>query len=300
MDLHLRLTPALIVLLVVVFGARRAHAVECVDAFDQGQESRAAAALTRAAEELAICADAACPKPIRDKCVQWLGEVERALPTVVLAAKDDGGGDVDARVSLRALDSDEPAAEASIDGRALPLDPGRYELSFEAVDRSPVTLTIVVKAGEKNRLVVARFPAPPEPVVEPPPPPPPVAPAPPPVAPTPTPAPLAQPAPDSGTLPPWVYVGFGVGGAALIVAVVTTAVAVSKFDDVEARCASEPGCSGDDIAEGENIAHVATVSYILSGVALGAAVIGVIVASSEPNAVTWMLGPGSLAIRGRF
>jgi hypothetical protein len=47
----------------------------------------------------------------------------------------------------------------SLDGKSLRVDPGSHTLRFEAPGHPPISKQLVVAAGEKNRIVLASFPA---------------------------------------------------------------------------------------------------------------------------------------------
>ena len=66
----------------------------CLDAASKAQSLRDAHKLVEAREQLRACAAARCPAVVQNDCATWLVEVERALPTVVLAAKNTAGADL--------------------------------------------------------------------------------------------------------------------------------------------------------------------------------------------------------------
>jgi hypothetical protein len=45
----------------------------------------------------------------------------------------------------------------SLDGKALPVDPGPHDFSFKAPDRDPIQRQIVIREGEQNRLIAVDF-----------------------------------------------------------------------------------------------------------------------------------------------
>jgi hypothetical protein len=49
--------------------------------------------LIEAREQLRACAAAQCPAVVQTDCAGWLAEVEKALRSVVVAAKDGAGVD---------------------------------------------------------------------------------------------------------------------------------------------------------------------------------------------------------------
>jgi hypothetical protein len=151
---------ALTLAFVAAFGAAPAVAraakpdtKACIAAFDRGQRAQTSKELRRAQTELLVCTQESCPAVLRADCAGVLRSVQAALPTVVLAADDGEGHDVDA--SVRA-GSDTIADK--LDGRAIELDPGTYDLRFEHAGADPVTVHVVLREGEKNRVVRATFP----------------------------------------------------------------------------------------------------------------------------------------------
>lgn len=137
---------------------------ECIAAFDQGQTSKTDHHLVQAQTQLLACTKETCPAVLRADCAEVLKSVEAALPSVVLAAEDNGKDVTDVKVS----NGDAPLAP-SLDAKAIPLDPGTYDFKFERNGQS-VVVHFVLREGEKNREVRGIF-SPPKPVVLPPPPP---------------------------------------------------------------------------------------------------------------------------------
>lgn len=125
----------------------------CVRAYDQSQVLMRASKLLDARDMLLLCSDASCPEVVRTDCIQWAASVEQALPSVVLGATGPDGVDA---ISVRVwLDGREVAQ--SLDGRALPLDPGPHRFRFEIDGADPVERPLLVREGEKRRPVTVRF-----------------------------------------------------------------------------------------------------------------------------------------------
>jgi hypothetical protein len=126
---------------------------ECVAASEKAQQARNAGKLSEAREQLGLCGRSECPKLIQQDCTQWMSEVLSVLPSIVPAAKDRGGRDlIDVRVSI----DGKPMAE-TLDGKPVPVDPGVHVFKFETKGAPPVDEKIVVKQGEKNRIVTVTF-----------------------------------------------------------------------------------------------------------------------------------------------
>jgi hypothetical protein len=125
----------------------------CVAASEKAQQLKNAGKLSEAREQLNACSRAECPKLIQQDCTQWMSELLAALPSVVPGAKDRKGRDiVDVRVSV-----DGKVVAHSLDGKAIVLDPGVHTFHFEASGAPTIDEQVVVKPGEKNRLVTVTF-----------------------------------------------------------------------------------------------------------------------------------------------
>jgi hypothetical protein len=126
---------------------------ECLNAVSKGQRFKNSHKLVEARDQLRICAAPACPAVVQSDCADWLAEVEKALPSVVLTAKDDSGADlVDVKVSM-----DSRLLVTRLDGQALPTNAGPHTFRFERVDGASIEQQALVKEGEKNHEVSARF-----------------------------------------------------------------------------------------------------------------------------------------------
>lgn len=126
----------------------------CASASEQAQLRRLQGRLVEARDDLIVCSHKSCPSLVRKDCDRWLGEVETALPSIVLAARDDTGADlVDVEVSL----DDKPVTDL-LDGKAMLVDPGTHKLRASVGGRSPVEKTFVAREGEKLRSVEIVFP----------------------------------------------------------------------------------------------------------------------------------------------
>jgi hypothetical protein len=122
---------------------------ECIAGADQGQALRDEGHYRRAREAFATCARAVCPPVVVRSCTQWTRELEDAMPTVVLGAKDAAGQDL---ASVRVTSDGAPLVDA-LDGRPVDLDPGPHVLRFESAGAEPAEASIVLHTGEKNRAV---------------------------------------------------------------------------------------------------------------------------------------------------
>ena len=114
----------------VARGALADEKAACLDASSKGQTLRDQHKLVEARQQLRVCAAGGCPSVVQTDCAAWLADVEKAIPTVVLAAKNGAGADLfDVKVSV----DGQPLA-SRLDGQALPLDPGPHAFRFEGAD----------------------------------------------------------------------------------------------------------------------------------------------------------------------
>lgn len=136
----------------------------CIAAFDDGQRARSDGRLLAARDRLLVCSQKECPGVLREDCAGVLREVERATPTIVLAASDGNGRDLtDVTVTL----GGRPLTDR-LDGRPIAVDPGKLVLRFEHKPFDPVTMELVVAEGQKDRTVRAVLGRPDERRAEPP------------------------------------------------------------------------------------------------------------------------------------
>lgn len=121
----------------------------CLKSAEHAQPLRAQGRLVEARSELIVCGAATCPAAVRKDCAGWLADVEEALPSVILEARDAGGQDlVDVAVFI-----DDVKVRTSLDGSALAIDPGARRVRFEAPDRLPVEQTVLLRQGERRRVI---------------------------------------------------------------------------------------------------------------------------------------------------
>lgn len=138
--------------LVLAPAIARADAESCVAASDEGQKLRDEGHLRAARAKLATCAAEECPSPVRANCVQWLDDVDKRTPTIVLAATSQGKDATDVAVSI-----DGAIVAQHLDGNAIPLDPGTHKFHFEHAGDPPQDETIVLREGEKDRAIRVAF-----------------------------------------------------------------------------------------------------------------------------------------------
>jgi hypothetical protein len=228
---------------------------ECVAASESAQDLRIGGRLRDAREKFGLCVSASCPRPVREDCAQRLAEIDQSMPTVVFAAKDAAGEDLFA-VSVR---MDDQRVIERLDGTAVDIDPGEHKFTFETEGQPPVEKTVVVREGEKNRLVQV--------VLGSPPPPPPAAKRR---------LPPAPPASSNGSTQR--AIGLGLGGGGVVAAAVGAVLAFTSKALYDHAVGTECGhrtdaCTSQGIQDGHDAklqAMAATASFVGAGVLLAA------------------------------
>lgn len=223
----------------------------CVQDAHEGQRARDAGRLREARDAFARCRADRCPAVVRESCEGWATEVEARLPGLVLGARDPAGADLtDVRVAM-----DGAPLAASLDGRAVDVDPGPHELSFEAPGRVTVRLRVLVREGERVRSVVAVLPprdAAPEPT------------------------------PPRPSLVPLVVTG-SVAAAGFTTFAVLGLVGQGERRDLERTCATSRTCAPDDVTSARTKLLVADVGLVAGLAGAGAfAVFALLRPSSAP------------------
>jgi hypothetical protein len=89
---------------------------------------------------------------VRSQCATWLESIERALPTVVIDARNATGA---ALADVRVEANGELLAER-LSGRALELNPGEYVLRFRHGSQT-VEVHTLIRESEKYRALEVRF-----------------------------------------------------------------------------------------------------------------------------------------------
>jgi hypothetical protein len=132
--------------------------IECMSQHEQAQVSRHEGRLLEARAKLLLCSLASCPPAIRADCVDWIEQVSRSLPSVVVTARARGQDITNVKVFV-----DENLMAEHLTGAALDLDPGEHRFRFESQPWPAVSRTILVSEGVKGRVIdIELAPAPPE------------------------------------------------------------------------------------------------------------------------------------------
>jgi hypothetical protein len=147
---------SLVIALSLAAPARRVAADDkqaCIAASEKAQQLRADGKLSSSREQLLFCARDVCPGVVRKDCARWLGEVEEAMPSIVLGARDGEGHDVTGvKVSV-----DGKVFAEKLEGKAQSIDPGTHVVKFERDTGEVVTENVLIREGEKNRILAVTF-----------------------------------------------------------------------------------------------------------------------------------------------
>ena len=108
-------------------GVDEVSKVECVEHHQDAQVARREGRLLDARAALLLCSRASCPGAIRADCVDWLEQVSRSLPSVVVTARARGPDVADVKVFV-----DGKLVAERLSGAALEIDPGEHLFRFES------------------------------------------------------------------------------------------------------------------------------------------------------------------------
>jgi hypothetical protein len=265
----------------------------CLDAAAQGQSLRDAHKLIEARQQLRTCAAAGCPAVVQRDCTDWLADLDKALPTVVVTARNGAGA---ALVDVKVTVDGQPLL-SKLDGQALPMNAGPHTFHFEGIDGA-LDQQVVVNEGEKDQKVAVVLGAAPTPA--------PPAPAPAdapslPAAPA-TPAPPEDPGSGLGTQKILGVVAGGIGIVGLGVGSAFSALALSQKSDAQSACPNSPCMTHDGSNKWSTAAstgNVATVGFLVGGAGV---VAGGLLWFTAPRSTSTQVGfgPGSLQVKGTW
>jgi len=129
-------------------GAQVPDAKSC-DAVQQTESMRAAGQYRAARTRLLECVNAQCGGDVRRRCATVLQKLDAVTPSIVVRAQLADGNDV-SDVSVR---TESEQLTSSLNGIAIPVDPGEHRLVFEHAGLPPVTQTVTIREGEKFRAI---------------------------------------------------------------------------------------------------------------------------------------------------
>jgi hypothetical protein len=133
----------------------------CATSYENAQVLNRKADFLAARDAMRACARDACPAFIKNDCIQWLSDVEKSIPSVVLSAQIDGRDVHEVRVEM----DGKPFAD-TLDGHSVDVNPGRHTFTFKyqvGQDHPTQDVVVVVVEGQKNRAVQSTYQTPPPP-----------------------------------------------------------------------------------------------------------------------------------------
>ena len=158
----LRRALCFVALATALTSSTRSHAADkdaCIESAERAQHLRNDQHLVAARDALRICAQPDCPAIVAQDCTQWLGQVEASVPTLRARAFDAMGAPLD---DVHVTIDGAPLSNAR--GAASEVDPGLHALHFEHPGFEPLSSTVTVRTGERDRVVsVTMRPLPPPP-----------------------------------------------------------------------------------------------------------------------------------------
>jgi hypothetical protein len=130
----------------------------CVTAAEQGQTLRDEGKYRAARASFLACAQQSCPRVVAETCTQWLREIDKNAPSIVLAVSDDRGQDLtEVRVTF-----DSQALIDHLDGQPIPVDAGAHVLHFSSKGMVDGEEKVLIRAGEQARVISVRLRSPAE------------------------------------------------------------------------------------------------------------------------------------------
>jgi hypothetical protein len=124
----------------------------CMTAFKSAQEREKAGHLVEASQLFVACEDETCGSALWEECAANASRLRASVPSVVPLVVDDRGqprADVlDVRVKM-----DGVLLISRLDGRALLVDPGTHEFSFDMGAGVVAIQKVTIVRGQRNRAI---------------------------------------------------------------------------------------------------------------------------------------------------
>ncbi len=221
----------------------RADAVKtCVDTAEQAQKLRSSGQLLLARDRFAACGRDECPAVIARDCLRWAAEVTASMPSVVFGARDEDGRDIaDVRVFV-----DSAPLVQRLSGTAVDVDPGEHTFRFERPGAQNVVRHVLVRQGEKDRLVLVDWPR--------------------------RLAPPPEPLPSVSTPPSrWAFVLAGASVLSFAAFAGFGIKATNDLDGLRSSCGMTRSCSDSEISRVKTEYWVADISFVVGLALAGAA-----------------------------
>ena len=247
----------------------KAEKKACVEAHARGQTLMREGKLAAAREDFITCGLDTCPGAIRKECADLLAKVNEKQPSVVIDGRDEVGRPT---TEVKVFVDDKEMA-ASLDGRAIEVDPGQRTFRYVLKGgKKTLERKVLVLEGQRSRKLSVVFGQPPPP----------------------------PPKPFEVPLLSYILGGVAIGGLGNFA--VWGALGKSKQGDLEDSCA--PRCRQEDVDAMRSNYVLADVSLALGAAALGAAVVVTLVHNSGEEKpappVNVVLHPGGFMAVGHF
>jgi hypothetical protein len=120
---------------------------ECLSASDAWVAAAKQHHPRAARDALLICAAQSCPEDVRKECATRLVAVTQQVPTIVFEATDANGR----RLSAVSVSVDGERLTGNLDGTPLAVEPGEHSFTFESHDTLPISRSLVIVQGQKDR-----------------------------------------------------------------------------------------------------------------------------------------------------
>jgi hypothetical protein len=121
--------------------------MQCIAASNKGLDLRKQGKLIEARRELAACAAPSCSAEISGVCQKRIAEINAALPSMIFLPRDGAGKDM---LGVR-MTIDGQGPPVVLDGRPVVVDPGPHTFKLEVDGVEPVTRSLIVAEGAKDR-----------------------------------------------------------------------------------------------------------------------------------------------------
>ncbi len=239
----------------------------CASSYENAQKLRREGKLKDARKDLVTCGNQKFPAVLVPYCVQMLHDVDEAMPSILIVARDDKGASTD---DVRVIVDGEVWAE-KLDGRALPIDPGTHVIRLEHAGSAPWEDKVLVNEGEHSRRI--------EPVF----------------GPRKSDAsPLVPNAPPAGSSPShgtsvslWpAGLAFGIGGAGVVVGAAMGVVALSTKSSLDKECKTKTSCPASaqgDIDKLNTMGIGSTVGFVVGGAGVVTGIVLAVVLSRHTD-----------------
>jgi hypothetical protein len=266
---------------------------DCLLAAEASLKLRSEHKLRQTRTQLLVCSSASCPSEVRQECMKRMDEVNTAAATIVLAVKNGSGQEL----SKVKVTVDGQLLTDHLDGSALSVDPGAHEFTFEVAGEAPLTKTIILHEGEKDRreTVIIGAPVPPAQTAV---------------------TPAAQPGEGGGS--PGEAPSEGAGSTLRVLGITSTALGVaglgaggvlgalasSAWHKAQGECPSHTGCSSqamNDRSTAVSLATGSTIAFIAGGVlAAGGLTLFFVAPKGTAATVGVQASPGGILFAGGF